>query len=157
LRSPGDTLLGMVTLLCLSLSLGLVGRFFVPEPPPLFTPYHGTIPENVKVASPEEAYKLYEDGGSAFVDAREWERYAYAHIPGALHLPVDDFEQYTNELVYLRTSHMVVVYCEDIHCGASKKLVELLVENRVKDLILMPEGLAGWQAEGYPVLGESDG
>jgi rhodanese-related sulfurtransferase len=147
----------MVCLLCLSLSLGLSGRLYASDPLPLLVPYHGTLPENVQVATPQEALELFEGGGSVFVDAREWERYAYAHVPGAINLPADDFEQYQNELIYLRASHKVVVYCEDVQCGASKKLVELLVENQVSDLVLMPEGIAGWQKNGFPVLGESDG
>ena len=109
------------------------------------------------MVTPKEALELFDNGGTVFVDAREQERYSYAHIPGAISLPVDDFEQYQNELVYLRTSHKVVLYCEDIHCGASKKLLELLAENQVSDLVLMPDGMAGWQEHGYPVLGESDG
>lgn len=151
-----DTLLGMATLFFLSLSLGLFSRLFLPEPPPLFTRYHGSIPANVGIVTPEQAHQLFEKGGTVFVDAREWERYSYNHIPGALHLPVDDFAQYQNELVFLRVSHQVVVYCEDIQCGASRKLVELLAANNVQNMLLMPEGLAGWQAAGYPVLGETD-
>ena len=87
------------------------------------------------------------------MDAREMERYEHAHIPGALNMPVDDFEEYKQELIFLRTSHLVVVYCEDPQCGASKKLVELLIKNQVGNLVLMPDGISGWKDAGFPVLG----
>ncbi|MCA9781362.1 MAG: rhodanese-like domain-containing protein [Candidatus Eremiobacteraeota bacterium] len=156
MRSGRDTLLSMVALLCLSLSLGLFTRIFLPEAPPLFAAYHGVIPDEVEVVTPERAFELYQEGGAAFVDAREMERYAYAHIPGALNLPVDDYDQYQQELILLRTSHLVVVYCEDQDCGASKKLVELLLQSNVSNLVLMPEGISGWQEAGYPVLGGAE-
>ena len=145
--------MSMAALLCLSVSLALFSRFFLPDAPALFKPYYGVVPEEVQLVSPERAFEMYEEGGATFVDARELERYEYAHIPGALNMPVDDFGQYGQELIFLRTSHLVVVYCEDQECGASKKLVDLLIENRVGNLILMPEGIEGWKAAGYPVLG----
>ena len=109
MRRLSDTLLGMLCLLCVSTSLGLSARLFAEEPLSLFAAYHGTVPQDVQVVSAEEAHRLYDNGGTVFVDAREWERYAFAHIPGAIHLPVDDFTEYQNELIYLRTSHKVVV------------------------------------------------
>jgi len=153
MRSWQDTLLSMAALLSLAVSLALFSRIFLPEAPALLAPYYGVVPEEVQLVSPERAFELYEEGGAAFVDARELERYEYAHIPGALSMPVDDFEDYKQELIFLRTSHLVVVYCEDQECGASKKLVDLLIKNRVGNLVLMPEGIAGWKKAGYPVLG----
>ncbi|MFA5507435.1 MAG: rhodanese-like domain-containing protein [Vulcanimicrobiota bacterium] len=157
MNSPRDTLLGMVTLFCLSLSLGLFTRLFLPEAPPLFTAYHGSVSEEVQIVDPTGAHRIFEEGGAVFVDARELERYEYEHIPGAINLPVDDFEEHKSELIYLRTAHQVVVYCEDIQCGASRKLLELLTKNQVRDLVLMPEGLEGWVDHGYPTLGGRDG
>ena len=153
MRGWRDTLLSMTALLCLSVSLALFSRLFLPGAPPLLSAYIGVVPEEVQLVSPERAFELYQEGGAAFVDARELERYEYGHIPGALSLPVDDFEEYTQELIFLRTSHLVVVYCEDLNCGASKKLVELLIKNHVGNLVLMPEGISGWKNAGYPILG----
>lgn len=152
-----DTLLGMLTLLSVALSLALVSRLPRETPLPLLQAYYGSVPEGVEVATPAAAFTYFQKGGALFVDAREKERYRTAHIPGALNFPVDDFQEHRASLSALRTSHAVIVYCEDTNCGASIKLATLLQESGVNDLVLMPEGIHGWLDEGYPVLGSDDG
>ena len=51
MRSWQDTLLSMAALLCLSVSLGLFSRIFLPEAPALFAPYYGVVPEEVQLVS----------------------------------------------------------------------------------------------------------
>jgi rhodanese-related sulfurtransferase len=141
----------MAVILCLSISLGLLGRIFALEPLPIFQPFYGAVPEGVEIISADQAQGFYQEGGSLFVDAREWERYNTAHIPGAINIPADQFTQ-RDVTSSLRTARFVIVYCEDVHCGASRKLLTLLAEEGVRDLVLMPEGFRMWDQSGYPVV-----
>ena len=46
----------------------------------------------------EEAYKFYGDEDSHFIDVRNDDEYASGHIPGSIHIPVEQFLQSMDKL-----------------------------------------------------------
>ena len=54
--------------------------------------------EPYKRISCEEAYKFYGDEDSHFIDVRNDDEYASGHIPGSIHIPVEQFLQSIDKL-----------------------------------------------------------
>ena len=46
---------------------------------------------------------------------------------------------------------LVVAYCTNLKCGASKRLANRLVELGFENVMKYPEGIDEWQAEGHKV------
>ncbi|MDC3954247.1 thioredoxin [Polyangium jinanense] len=80
------------------------------------------------------------------VDTREAAAYNRAHIPGAVHIPLEEIETRLAEL------HMLpgepVLYCRA--GDKSKTLAETLAKSDVP-IAFLENGFLGWEAEGLPI------
>jgi rhodanese-related sulfurtransferase len=87
----------------------------------------------------------------AFVDVREPEEFAEAHIPGAYNIPLRALDE--SALAKLRGADYVVSYCIKDFRGfeMARSLRDAGIRNAV---ILNPYGIKGWIAEGLPTVGE---
>ena len=85
-----------------------------------------------------------------FVDVREADEFAEAHIPGALNIPIRDVDPQLKQ--QLAGADYVVSYCVKDFRGfeMAKALSEIGVKHSV---IMRPYGIKGWIAEGLPVTG----
>lgn len=85
----------------------------------------------------------------AFVDVREADEFAEAHIPGALNVPIRNKALAVSRVA---GADYVVSYCIKDFRGfeMAKALKDAGVKNSV---ILNPYGLRGWVEEGLPVVG----
>ena len=89
--------------------------------------------------------------GALVLDARPKLNYEFEHVPGALHLPEEDFEAAFARLEpQIRESLDVIVYCAGFGCEASHIVARKLKERGVPAVIL-DEGWPAWQDAGYPV------
>jgi len=97
--------------------------------------------------------KAYFDAETAiFVDARPVNQYTEGHIPGAVSLPLEDFEKYfANIEVRLPKNHTIVVYCDNISCESSTRLVYRLLKEGYLYCYIFENGIRHWQTVGYPV------
>lgn len=156
-----DILLGALALVLLSGTVGLARNHVAARPLALLTPYQRALPANVSAIPLEIARKWHEDGQALFVDARERVAYQAGHIPGAIHLDADEAESYGNGrawqsvLFSLRMTPRVIVYCDGPECGASERLAEKLLKSGLYNISVLPDGLPGWEAAGYPVTREA--
>jgi rhodanese-related sulfurtransferase len=90
------------------------------------------------------------DRGALFLDARPLDFYAMEHIPGALPLPEDDFDNtFTRLEPQLRGRFDLVVYCSGYGCEASHIVARKLREKGIHAAILH-EGWPAWTDAGYP-------
>ncbi len=87
----------------------------------------------------------------AFVDVREPEEYAEAHIPAAYNMPLRALD--ATALAKLRGVDYVVSYCIKDFRGfeMARSLRDAGIRNAV---ILNPYGIKGWIEEGLPTVGE---
>lgn len=91
------------------------------------------------------------DEGALFLDARPRAFWEMNHIPGALALPEDDFEESFTELESeIRRRFEVIVYCSGYGCEASHIVGRKLRERGVPASVL-DEGLPAWEDAGYPL------
>jgi rhodanese-related sulfurtransferase len=109
------------------------------------------LPE-FEIASPGEAQRLFEEGHVLFVDARASDDFARGHIPGAISLPIGEFEA---DIKGFRQAHAltqpIVTYCSGRLCQDSHELAQRLMEQGYTDVKVFIDGFPGWEAEGYPV------
>lgn len=85
-----------------------------------------------------------------FVDVREADEFAEAHIPSALNIPIRDASAMLKQR--LSGADYVVSYCVKDFRGfeMAKALAELGVK---KSVIMRPYGIKGWISGGLPVVG----
>ncbi|TDG27546.1 rhodanese-like domain-containing protein [Paracraurococcus ruber] len=89
------------------------------------------------------------------VEARGPAAYARGHVPGALNLPHREITE--ARLAGFPPETLFVAYCAGPHCNAADQAALKLARlgRRVK---VMPGGILGWLAEGYPLAeGEEPG
>jgi len=100
----------------------------------------------------EEAWDLYKERTGVFVDARSAEEFAAGHIPGALLLPLDDFDEAVSswkDLIPLET--LLIAYCAGAGCDSSLDVAELLREEGYSRVKVFFGGWEQWKGAGYPV------
>jgi rhodanese-related sulfurtransferase len=99
----------------------------------------------------EEARALHEERTAVFVDARSAKEFNEGHIPGALLLPPDDFDEAISswtELIPRET--LLITYC-GAGCDSSLDLAELLKEEGYSRIKVFFGGWDKWKGAGYPV------
>lgn len=93
-----------------------------------------------------ELAQLLKRGGVVPVDTREAAAFGRAHIPGAIHMPLEEIETRLAEL------HMLpgepVLYCRA--GDKTKQLAETLAQSGVP-ITFLEGGFLGWEAEGLPI------
>lgn len=139
-----DALLGALALVLLGTSLGLAQMQLFGPRVALLQPYRPPLSERVGVVDVPTAYRLFQQGSAVFVDAREAERYAAGHVPGAVNVMPD------GDLSMLPYGGTLIVYCDGAECGASARLAERLSQMRTAKTVIMLDGWPGWQAAGHP-------
>ena len=84
-------------------------------------------------------------GGAYVLDVREQEEYASGHVPGAVHIPMNDVPQ---RLAEVPTDRRVLVVCQS--GNRSRAITDYLQANGV-DAVNVSEGTAGWAQRGWPL------
>ncbi len=99
-----------------------------------------------------DAAKIFYNDDTLFVDARSKEDYESGHIPGAISLPVGQFdEQIESFLNRYPPDQPIVTYCSGRTCEDSHHLARMLSDVGFSEVRIFIDGFPGWQAEGYPI------
>lgn len=88
------------------------------------------------------------------LDARSDEYDDGRRIPGATRLSPDSSAYQVDKAVGHKDT-LTITYCSNLKCTASMKLHRHLKNLGYENVLEYPDGLAGWQAAGYPVEQES--
>lgn len=87
-----------------------------------------------------------EHGEYQFIDVREADEYAQAHIPGAANIPLSEFQQRMDEI---SEDAPVLLVC---HTGARSAQAAMFMAGMGYDeLYNLEEGTRGWMKKGYAV------
>lgn len=81
------------------------------------------------------------------VDVREPAVYARAHVPGAVNVPADDFEEKLPSLMAQRKP--LVIY--DRSCADDARRVFESLQKQGVPAVLLKGGMLGWESEGFDV------
>lgn len=97
--------------------------------------------------TPEEVAEALETRGIVLVDVRTPQEYVHEHIPGAMLLPMQDFEA-----DFLPDGGKPVV----LHCGSgmrSGKMAEKVLAAGIDRIAHMDGGMGAWKSAGLPYVG----
>ena len=161
-------LIGALLLLIGCLTLGLVVNEMRPSPLPLIdSPLQsrpnqppGNSNQSVPIPSApdpdvnqDEMQKTASNHEALIVDARSETLYRAGHIPSAISLPRDNFDQRYQALRSTLQSHRdqtIVVYCSGLRCPDSQVVAAALKNLGYPHVRLYPGGWNDWQTAHLP-------
>jgi rhodanese-related sulfurtransferase len=100
----------------------------------------------------QQAKEAHINGDALFIDAREPDFYELGHIPGAVNLPVVNFDLVFPKLKeQLLEAGRVITYCGGASCDTSVELTEKLLFEGLPYVEIFTGGMQQWEATGQPV------
>jgi rhodanese-related sulfurtransferase len=132
--------------------IALVGQWNIAEG--VITANPGGIAEGkpAEISSVARAKTLFDKGDVVFVDARSQNHYGNGHIPGAVSLPVGQFEERIESFLNRYPPEQpIVTYCSGRTCEDSHELARFLSDVGFTDVQVFIDGFPGWEAQGYPI------
>jgi rhodanese-related sulfurtransferase len=103
----------------------------------------------------DAAIAMFQAEDIVFIDARDPEDYVLGHIPGALSLPFDYYDDYAEDiLAQVDRDREVVTYCGGADCELSLYLArQLRIEGYTRVYIFFG-GSEAWEQAGLPLAKE---
>jgi len=98
--------------------------------------------------STDELLRRLESGDAVVLDVRPAPEYAGGHLPGALHIPLDEL---AGRLAELPRDREVVAYCRGQYCVLAHDAVRLLTSQGLAAR-RAAEGVLEWRLAGVPVV-----
>jgi rhodanese-related sulfurtransferase len=103
----------------------------------------------------KEAQRLHGLGEAVFADGRNHDEWVSSHIPGALSLPVGEFDaRYLDAAPKLKKASVIVAYCHGENCRLADHLAQKLVVKGHKNVAVFAGGFPGWSGAGLPLEDE---
>lgn len=113
----------------------------------------GQLPQPVLLAEVRDLL----DSGARPVDARDAAQFADGHLPGAISLPLGEFNaQLDGFRRQVAADETLVLYCSGYGCPDSFDLGLLLIATGYLDVRVFEGGLPEWRDAGLPVAKEGD-
>jgi rhodanese-related sulfurtransferase len=108
--------------------------------------------KGMATASLEEAKIIVDTFSHIVLDARKTADFEAGHLPGAMSLPLLEFDAAFSGIAPLLTPDQpVMVYCSGKECDESIKLGEILFEAGYTNITLFAGGIIAWQEAGFEV------
>jgi len=105
----------------------------------------------VKRITLAEAKRFFDETTAIFVDSRSDEEYADGHIPGAVHMPWEEFDTFSGDLpAFIPRGTTIIAYCGG-SCESSAELADALAELGYPEANVFLDGWPLWVEAGYPV------
>lgn len=134
-----------LTLLLLTVAAAVATQWLHPRAPAWYQVEEKLAEGEVNVRLIQEQWK----GDVLWIDARTEQRYELAHVPGALLLNEQHFDQQLFDLIETLQGNTkpVVIYCDAQRCEASKKVRAALMERvGLGNVWVLRGGWPAWQA-----------
>jgi rhodanese-related sulfurtransferase len=94
--------------------------------------------------------RLDQDDGPLVVEVLSPQEYGEGHLPGAINVPLDNFEHGIQKAVPDK-SEEVVVYCGSTQCDASEKAAQKMEGLGYEHVLDYEAGKADWKEGGLPL------
>jgi rhodanese-related sulfurtransferase/biotin operon repressor len=104
-------------------------------------------PEDTTAVDTDELLRRLEDGDTVILDVRPEPEYASGHLPGAVHVPL---EQLGQRLAELPRDREIVAYCRGRYCVLAHDAVRLLLAHGMTAR-RAADGVLEWKLAGLPV------
>jgi rhodanese-related sulfurtransferase len=129
-------------------------------PTPLSTPQVTVDPrftispyaEKYPHISLDEAKRLQARRDVVFVDGRQRIEWDQSHIPGAIAMPLGEFDKaYAADAKRLKKARIIVSYCHGEGCRLSDALAQKLVDRGHRNVAVFWGGFPAWNSAGLPL------
>jgi rhodanese-related sulfurtransferase len=105
-----------------------------------------------EINSVARAKEIFDNGNILFVDARSQDNYEDGHLPGAVSLPVGQFDEQIESFLNQHSPDTpIVTYCSGRTCEDSHNLAQLLSDVGFTNVSVFIDGFPGWEAGGYQI------
>jgi rhodanese-related sulfurtransferase len=104
-------------------------------------------PDDTTAVDTDELLRRLRAGDTVVLDVRPAVEYAGGHLPGALHIPLEELEQRLDELPQDRE---IVAYCRGRYCVLAHDAVRLLAAHGL-EARRAADGILEWRVSGIPV------
>jgi len=104
-------------------------------------------PEDTTAVASDELLRRIEAGDTVVLDVRPDPEYAAGHLPGALHVPLDQLAQ---RLAELPADRQIVAYCRGRYCVLAHEAVRLLDQHGITAQ-RAADGILEWKLAGLPM------
>ncbi len=104
-------------------------------------------PEDTTAVASDELLRRIEAGNTVVLDVRPDPEYAAGHLPGALHVPLDQLAQ---RLAELPADRQIVAYCRGRYCVLAHEAVRLLHQHGITAQ-RATDGILEWKLAGLPM------
>ncbi|MBJ6750349.1 rhodanese-like domain-containing protein [Geomonas anaerohicana] len=94
---------------------------------------------------------LEEKRAFTLVDARTNDEYQVAHLVSAISIPDKEFEK-NIALLPKDKGALIVLYCNGVKCGKSKKVAQKAKEAGYTNLVIYADGFPVWEEKGFPIV-----
>ncbi|MDH4009277.1 MAG: rhodanese-like domain-containing protein [Desulfobacterales bacterium] len=132
--------------------IALVGQWDITKGVITASPAGDAAGQKKEIDSVARAKTLFDKGDVLFVDARSQNQYGNGHIPGAVSLPVGQFEERIESFLNRYPPEQpIVTYCSGRTCEDSHDLAQFLSDVGFNNVRIFIDGFPGWEAEGYPI------
>ncbi len=98
---------------------------------------------------------LDEKWSFTLVDARTPDEYQVAHLPAAVNITEKDFDKGV-VLLPKEKGALVVLYCNGVKCGKSKKVAAKAKAAGFTNLVIYADGFPVWEEKGYSIIAGPD-
>jgi len=147
-------LLETVLIIAISLSCAVLYNYLLADPLPLFKTYNPLDSDEpllmgeqpfIDAIDVEMLKILSEQGQILLVDSRIESEYRTGHIPGAINLPVSEFDRlYPKKSKQFPPGKSIVTYCSAKHCIDSLILARKLVKKGHDTVFVYLGGMEEW-------------
>lgn len=104
-------------------------------------------PDDIEQVALDDLLHQAEAGDIVVLDVRPDPEYAAGHLPGAVHIPLDQLVERLDELPADRD---IVAYCRGSYCALAHEAVRLLTAHG-KRARRATDGILEWRANGIPI------
>jgi rhodanese-related sulfurtransferase/DNA-binding transcriptional ArsR family regulator len=104
-------------------------------------------PEDTEAVDTDELLRRLDAGDAVVIDVRPSQEYAAGHLPGAIHIPLEELAARLSELPGDRE---IVAYCRGQYCVLAHDAVRLLAAHGLTAR-RAAQGILEWKVAGVPV------
>ncbi len=98
------------------------------------------------------AKKIFDNREALFVDARDSEAFRQGHIPGAVSLPLRQFDLFFDSFLQTYGNRtQIITYCSGRECSDSHELAKRLHEIGYRATTVFIDGYEGWLQGGLSI------
>jgi len=96
------------------------------------------------------ARRAFEQGTAVFIDSRHAFEFRQGHIPHALSIPLNEFDQVFPHLTGIPATQSIIVYCDGTECNSSMDVGVRLMQAGYHNVRVFFGGWQEWSQQGLP-------